>query len=92
MSFVKDNSSFNGFQWLRLVTPILVSVCLFYVRDIRTNTIKIEERVRFLENRMIRIETILRIQNGERKTSETLPDMPKKPSYVREVGRVSRLF
>jgi hypothetical protein len=36
-----DNKS-NGWEWLRLITPILLALSLWIVNDIRANLIKLE--------------------------------------------------
>ena len=63
----------NGFEWFRLITPILVTICLFFAQDIRANVVKIEERLYQMEQRLTRVETKVDYLNGERALRKELP-------------------
>ena len=70
------NQRINGYaSWLRLSTPLVIGIGLLFVQDIRANVIKIEDRLRTLENRVTRIETLLEAKDGKRAPEKDLSKM-----------------
>ena len=60
-------------EWLRILTPILITLVLVIVSDIRANVIKVEVRMDRLEEKMViiierltKVETKVDISNGKR--------------------------
>ena len=45
----------SKWEWFRLLTPIILALCLFILTDVRANVIKFEDRLTELEKKVVRV-------------------------------------
>ena len=82
-------------EWLRIFTPILITLVLVIVSDIRANVIKVESRMDRLEDKMsviierlTKVETKVDISNGKRTLREDMSSLPVKSSGIRTLDGI----